>query len=95
MTEVTAGALAMLPDEGFQNAGSVGRLIPNMEARLVGDNGKDVPQGEYFAGELWFRGPNMMKVWVDVWRFLLLTPTRRDTSAMKLRPEKRSPPMGG
>ena len=62
MTEAAAGALAMLPDEGLQNAGSVGRLIPNMEARLVDDNEKDVPKGENSAGELWLRGPNLMKV---------------------------------
>jgi len=62
MTEATAGALAMLPDEGFQNTGSVGRLIPNVEARLVDDDEKDVPQGENSTGELWIRGPNLMKV---------------------------------
>lgn len=62
MTEVTAGALAMLPDEGFHNAGSVGRLIANMEARLVDDEGNDVAQSENSAGELWLRGPNLMKV---------------------------------
>ena len=63
MTEVTAGALAMLPAEGLPNAGSVGRLVPNMEARLVDDDGKDVPQGDHSAGELWLRGPNLMKVY--------------------------------
>ena len=66
MTEATAGALAMLPEEGLQNIGSVGRLIPNMEARLVDDDEKDVPQGEDSAGELWLRGPNLMKVRVMI-----------------------------
>jgi len=66
MTEIAAGTLGMLPAEGFQNVGSVGRLIPNMEARLVDDDGKDVPQGGNSAGELWLRGPNVMKV-MDIW----------------------------
>jgi len=66
MTEVAAGALAMLPDEGVPNIGSVGRLVPNMEARLVDDDGKDMPQGENSAGELWLRGPNVMKVWAGI-----------------------------
>lgn len=64
MTEVTAGALAMLSAEGLPNVGSVGRLIPNMEARLVDDDGNDVPQGENSTGELWLRGPNVMKVYI-------------------------------
>ncbi|KAF9650313.1 acetyl-CoA synthetase-like protein [Thelephora ganbajun] len=63
--EVTAGALVMLPTEGFPNVGSVGRLIPNMEARLVGDDGNDVPQSENSAGELWLRGPNVMKGYLN------------------------------
>ena len=39
--------------------GSVGQLISGVEARLVGEDGKDVKEGE--AGELWVRGPNIMK----------------------------------
>ncbi|GAA5975414.1 hypothetical protein JCM5350_006472 [Sporobolomyces pararoseus] len=38
--------------------GSVGQLISGVEARLVGEDGKDVKEGE--AGELWVRGPNIM-----------------------------------
>ncbi|KAI9027765.1 hypothetical protein DFJ74DRAFT_660359 [Hyaloraphidium curvatum] len=41
-------------------AGSVGKLLPNMEARLiVPDTMEDAKEGE--AGELWMRGPNIMK----------------------------------
>jgi len=40
--------------------GSIGRIMPNQEVRLVDpDTGKDVPRGE--RGELWVRGPNIMK----------------------------------
>jgi len=38
---------------------SVGRPIPGIEVRIVGTTGKDAPHGE--AGELWVRGPNVMK----------------------------------
>ncbi|KAF9353051.1 putative fatty-acid--CoA ligase FadD10 [Mortierella sp. NVP85] len=40
--------------------GSIGRIMPNQEVRLVDpDTGKDAPRGE--RGELWVRGPNVMK----------------------------------
>ncbi|CDZ96714.1 Acyl-CoA synthetase [Phaffia rhodozyma] len=43
--------------------GSIGRLIPNVEARLVDQEGKDVvPDKEGSAeGEMWIKGPNVMK----------------------------------
>lgn len=38
---------------------SVGSAIPGIELRIVDSTGRDVPEGE--AGELWVRGPNVMK----------------------------------
>jgi long-chain acyl-CoA synthetase len=38
---------------------SVGNVLPGIEARLVGTNENLVPEGE--VGELWVRGPNVMK----------------------------------
>jgi long-chain acyl-CoA synthetase len=38
--------------------GSIGTLIPGAEAKIVDDQGCEVPPGE--AGELLFRGPNVM-----------------------------------
>jgi long-chain acyl-CoA synthetase len=38
---------------------SVGRILPEVEIQIVGQNGKPVPPGE--VGELWVRGPNVMK----------------------------------
>ena len=43
----------------LSKSGSFGFLLPNMEGRLVDDDGKDVGVGE--PGELWVRGPNIMK----------------------------------
>ncbi len=52
MTE--CGALSDLPPaEQLSRPASIGRLIPGIEARLVGADGKDAPEGE--AGELWIR----------------------------------------
>jgi long-chain acyl-CoA synthetase len=52
MTE--AGSLAMLkPEEQFDHGGSVGRVTPGVELRLVGADGCDVKTGE--AGEIWAR----------------------------------------
>ena len=38
---------------------SVGRVLPGVEVRIVDHEGNDVAAGE--AGELWARGPNVMK----------------------------------
>ncbi|HEY4999534.1 MAG TPA: AMP-binding protein, partial [Usitatibacter sp.] len=38
---------------------SVGRALPGVEVRIVDRDGDDVPRGE--PGELWARGPNIMK----------------------------------
>ncbi|KAH9942700.1 AMP binding protein [Amylocystis lapponica] len=62
MTE-TCGAVSFQPLETARaKRGTVGVLTPNFEARLVGENGEDVPEGE--AGELWLRAPNVMKGYV-------------------------------
>jgi long-chain acyl-CoA synthetase len=38
---------------------SVGKVLPGVELQLVAPEGKPVPEGE--VGELWIRGPNVMK----------------------------------
>ena len=51
----------LLPHDRFlSKVGSAGVLVPNLEARLVGSDGVDVKLGE--PGELWLRGPTVMKV---------------------------------
>ncbi|KAH8655202.1 4-coumarate-CoA ligase [Xylariales sp. PMI_506] len=62
MTEVTCGALHV-PGGIMDNNGSVGRLDPNCEARLVDDDGREVGVGK--PGELHVRGPNVM---LGYWR---------------------------
>jgi acyl-CoA synthetase (AMP-forming)/AMP-acid ligase II len=44
--------------------GSIGALVPNTEARLVDpETGEDVPEGE--EGEIWIRGPQVMKGYLN------------------------------
>ena len=65
MTELSPAALAMLPQEGAGNVGAAGRLLPNLQARLVGDDEKDLPESEESVGELWIRGPTVMKGYLN------------------------------
>ncbi len=58
MTEMSPVSHAI--SDGEDRAGSSGTLVPNTEARLVDPNtGDDVEPGE--EGELWVRGPQVMK----------------------------------
>ncbi|KAG0769821.1 hypothetical protein G6F61_000713 [Rhizopus arrhizus] len=43
--------------------GSIGILISNMLAKVVDEDGNEVPQGE--KGELWLKGPNIMKGYIN------------------------------
>lgn len=58
MTEITCSACGWDPNETSESA-SVGELNPNVEAMIVDEEGKEVPQGQ--RGEFWVRGPNVMK----------------------------------
>ncbi|MEM1029098.1 MAG: AMP-binding protein [Myxococcota bacterium] len=59
MTEMSPVSHAVPRDD--YRAGSVGTLVPNTEARLVDpDTGEDVAAGAG-RGELWVRGPQVMK----------------------------------
>jgi len=56
-TETTGIALANTPD-GYRIDGSMGRVCPHYQARLVDEEGGDVPSGE--IGELCLRGPGVV-----------------------------------
>lgn len=65
----TSPVTHLLPlEDSLRKVGSIGPLIPNLEARLVVDDVEDAKEGE--PGELWIKGPNVMKV--------LLTSFQRD-----------------
>jgi len=51
------------PYDGERRPGSVGFPLPGVQARIVGPEGRDVPDGE--TGELYLKGPN---VFAGYWR---------------------------
>jgi len=58
MTETTCAGI-MMPGMTKDLTGSIGYLIPNTEAMLVDDDGREITKdGE--PGELWLRGPQML-----------------------------------
>ncbi|KAF8333014.1 uncharacterized protein EI90DRAFT_3145249 [Cantharellus anzutake] len=59
LTETTAGTHILPRAFSLSKVHTVGRLQPNLQARLVDDNEVDVSPGE--RGELWIRGPLLMK----------------------------------
>lgn len=56
-TEATARLSALTPDQLLARPGSIGRGIPGVALRVVGDNGEDVVPGE--VGEIRARGENI------------------------------------
>ena len=58
MTEITCSACGWDPNKAAEST-KVGELSPNIEGMIVDDVGKEVCAGE--SGELWVRGPNVMK----------------------------------
>lgn len=59
LTEVGVNCFAMTIEDAVRKAGSVGRPLMFTEARLVDDEGGEVPDNE--VGELWFRGPHVCR----------------------------------
>lgn len=60
MTESTAVGTRGFNTEKFRNCSSIGLLAPNMEAKVVDFNsGEFLPPGS--SGELWLRGPSIMR----------------------------------
>lgn len=59
MTECSPATHSMRREEAVGRAGTVGRLLPGYQARLVDAKGHDVKP--HHAGELWLRGPCVMK----------------------------------
>jgi acyl-CoA synthetase (AMP-forming)/AMP-acid ligase II len=62
LTETSPVTHAAIP--GAAGSGSIGVLVPNTQARLVDpESGADVGRGE--PGELWLRGPQVMKGYLN------------------------------
>ncbi|XP_004512448.1 4-coumarate--CoA ligase-like 6 isoform X1 [Cicer arietinum] len=64
MTESTAVGTRGFNTEKFRNCSSIGLLAPNMEAKVVDFNsGEFLPPGS--SGELWLRGPSIMRGYLN------------------------------
>lgn len=59
LTEVGVNCFAMTTEEAETKAGSIGQPLPFTEARLAGEGGAEVPDGE--VGELWLRGSHVCR----------------------------------
>ncbi len=58
LSETSAGVTCN-PTDSEQYTGTIGLPLPNVEVRILDDQGKDVPLGE--AGEIAIRGPQVMQ----------------------------------
>ncbi|GJJ12620.1 hypothetical protein Clacol_006863 [Clathrus columnatus] len=63
LTETSPTCTMQKAEDWLVKAGSIGGLIANVEARIVLDDGTDAPEGE--AGEIWIRGPTVMKGYLN------------------------------
>ncbi|KAI8084129.1 uncharacterized protein B0P05DRAFT_536257 [Gilbertella persicaria] len=61
LTETTPVAIAEPTDRVVP--GSIGILVSSMTAKIVDEDGNEVPTGE--RGELWLKGPNVMKGYIN------------------------------
>lgn len=50
-------------DRWYTTIGAVGTLLPNMTAKYMSAEDKELPQGE--TGELWLKGPNIFKGYLN------------------------------
>jgi 4-coumarate--CoA ligase len=66
LTETSPATHLLPPEHALRKIGSIGVLLPNLEARLVAnddDTIADAAPGE--PGELWVRGPTVMKGYLN------------------------------
>ncbi|KAG6884240.1 hypothetical protein C0993_000185 [Termitomyces sp. T159_Od127] len=65
LTETSPTTHFLPAPDGNRKVGSIGILLPNLEARLVDDGDGDVETKEGEPGELWIRGPIVMKGYLN------------------------------
>jgi len=63
LTETSPTTHLLTVEESVYNSGSIGKLLCNLEARLVVDDVDEAKEGE--PGELWVRGTSIMKGYLN------------------------------
>lgn len=65
LSETSPVAMMQHPDEWGKFMGSVGKLLPNMVAKIVDpDEGTELADGQ--PGELWLKGPNIFQGYLNL-----------------------------
>ncbi len=59
LTEVGVNCFAMTVEDSVRKKGSIGKPLMFTETRIVGEDGRDVPDDD--VGELWLRGPHVSR----------------------------------
>jgi fatty-acyl-CoA synthase len=62
-TEMSSNTTFLKGEDAVRHMGSIGRPAINVEVRVVGADGRDVPRGE--VGEIVYRGPTVMRGYFD------------------------------
>ena len=84
MTETSPVTHVIRPDGRRTRPGSIGPPVPNTECRLVDpESGEDVAAGE--RGELWIRGPQVMRGYLNNDEATAATDRRRRLAAHRRR----------
>ncbi|KAJ7735764.1 AMP binding protein [Mycena metata] len=65
LTETSPTTHLLSVEDSERKMGSIGSLLPNLEARLVDDEDGNVDAEEGSPGELWIRGPTVMKGYLN------------------------------
>ncbi|KAJ7109643.1 AMP binding protein [Mycena crocata] len=65
LTETSPTTHLLSVADSDRKMGSIGQLLPNLEARLVDDEDGEVDAEEGRPGELWIRGPTVMKGYLN------------------------------